>query len=209
MENDDLKYVQEFRTGSQTAFNKLYSKYLPIAVNFFSQDDLTRDETQDHCQEIFIKLFRALQTKEIINFKSLFYKTLLNKKKDLIRHKYRHQYVIMSLFCEPCSNQQIPEEQRNLIDLLIEPNEDLPDSQVEAQELQAIVQRCLDQIQDEKRKTIIAMKLDGYKEQQIAEILEINPHTVSSNWGRGKIFLQNCIKEYFKTGFDETDCCEE
>ncbi len=200
MENDDLKFVQEFQAGNQTAFNKLYSKYLPIAENFFLQDKLTRDFTQDYCQEIFIKLIRSLQTREVTNFRNLFFITLFNKKKDVLRQKYRNKFIILSLFDEVNGNHPSKEEQRYLLDLLEETNENLPDSQVQTQELQQIIQTCLDKIKNEKRRAIISLKLEGYKEQQIAKLLKINPHTVSSNWGRAKIFLQRCVSERLKTG---------
>jgi RNA polymerase sigma factor (sigma-70 family) len=209
MENDDLKFVQEFQAGNKKAFNHLYSKYLPIAENFFSQDDLTRDYTEDYCQDIFIKLLRALQTTPVTNFKSLFFMALLNKKKDLIRHKYRNKCIILSLFGELSGSGQSNDEQRYLLDLLEENNDNHPDSQFQSRELREIIRCCLDQIKDEKRKSIISLKLDGYKEHQIAKMLKLNPHTVSSNWGRGKLFLQNCITEHLKSGLSKKEGCDE
>lgn len=208
MENDDLKFVQEFQAGNDSAFNYLYFKYLPIAEAFFSQDDLTRDYTKDYCQDIFIKLIRALQTTQVTNFRSLFFMALLNKKKDLIRQKYRNNCIIMSLFDAISGSHQSKNEQHYLLDFLEEADENHPDSQYQMQELQRIIQGCVDKIKDEKRKAIISLKLDGYKEHQIAKMLKINPHTVSSNWGRGKLCLQICITEHLKSGIEKVNTCK-
>jgi len=192
--DDDLKLIQEFQDGDNSAFTKLYEKYYPIAKGFFIKDPLTRDYAEDYCQDIFIKLLRAIHVGNIKNFKNLFYMALMNKQRDLIRQKYRKDFTILSLFDDVGGDGDQSEAPRNLLDMLETASSMNPDEQYYYMELQEVVQSCLNKFEDEKRRTIIALKLDGFKEHQIAAILDINPHTVSSNWGRGKKMLRDCIK---------------
>jgi len=142
---------------------------------------------------------RAILVSESKSFKSLFYKSMVNKKKDVIRQKYRRNVSILSLFQDTSSGNSGSDQQKTVYDLVEEVSAVNPHEEYQFNELRKIVQRCINRITSEKRRLIIALKLDGLKEHQIASILNINPHTVSSNWGRAKLALQGCIRHYIET----------
>jgi len=199
MYEDDQKLIEEFKAGDESAFTKLYEKYFPFATGFFLKDPLTKNAAEDYAQDIFIKLARAILVSEIKSFKSLFYKSMVNKKKDVIRQKYRRNVSILSLFQDTSSGNSGSDQQKTVYDLVEEVSAVNPHEEYQFNELRKIVQRCINRITSEKRRLIIALKLDGLKEHQIASILNINPHTVSSNWGRAKLALQGCIRHYIET----------
>jgi len=200
MQDDDEKLVTAFKNGDESAFTKLYEKYFPIAKNFFLKDALTCNAAEDYCQDIFIKLARALLVSEVISFKSLFYKSLLNKKKDIIRQKYRQNVPILSLFQETSRTNSNSDSHRQVLEMVEEASGITPHDEIQFNELQTIVQNCVDKFHNEKRRLIVSLKLEGLKEHQIAAILHINPHTVSSNWGRAKLILRECILEQIEIG---------
>lgn len=191
--NDDNYLLNEYKSGKEYALTALYNKYFPYAKNFFESDKLTYAEAEDFSQEVFIKIARAILACEIKNFKNFFYTSLLNKKKDIIRKKYRKNIVLVSIFDELFSNTQSDENQQTILDTLAE--QATPYDNFQYKELQRFVKECIDSFDDLKRRTIISLKLDGYKEHQIANVLGVNPHTVNSNWGRGKVQLRDCVSE--------------
>lgn len=194
MVQTDEELIEQFKQGNDRAFNMIYERYYPNALKFFRADKLTANSAEDYCQEVFIRLARAMRVSEIKSFKSLFFKSLINRKKDLIRQKYRKKYKIISLFQEIKSGNQSSSKQRILLEIIeVETTQD-PSDNYHYLELQKIVQECIQKIKSEKRRTIVSLKLEGLKEQQIAAYLDLNPHTVSSNWGRAKLFLRRCIE---------------
>lgn len=197
MQNEDDILIQQFKNGDDSAFTKLYDKYFPLALNFFQKDPLTVNSAEDLAQDIFIKLARAISVNEIFSFKSLFYKAMFNKKKDLIRRKYRRNFPILSLFQEISSSSTKGGKESVLLDTIQETETLNPDEATQLKELEKIVRNCVDKFKNMKRRTIVALKLEGLKEVQIAEIMSINPHTVSSNWGRAKLLLRDCIQKNF------------
>lgn len=195
---EDEQLIQEFKKGNDLAFQKIYEKYFPLAKFFFLKDTLTASDAEDLSQDIFIKLARAMITTEIRSFKGLFYKALLNKKKDLIRLKYRKKVSILSLFQETMPAHHSGRDNRQLLEIVKETSSLNPHEQMQFNELQTIVRECVDKFSNDTRRTIVALKLEGLKEHQIASTLDINPHTVSSNWGRAKLVLRKCISEKLK-----------
>ena len=193
MTQTDEELIEQFKQGNERAFDIIYKRYYPNALKFFSSDTLTVNSAEDYCQEVFVRLARAMLVSEIKSFKSLFYKALINRKKDLIRQKYRRKYKIISLFQEYHSGHQSTSKPRTLLEMIeVESIQD-PADDYQFLELQKIIRECIDKIKSEKRRMIVALKLEGLKEQQIAEKSGMNPHTVSSNWGRAKVFLRRCI----------------
>jgi RNA polymerase sigma-70 factor (ECF subfamily) len=193
--DEDLTLIERFQKGDERAFNELYRKYYAFALHFFEDEPLTSSDAQDHCQEIFIKLFRILKFGKIKNFKALLNSTLRNKRIDAIRYKSRHKLQLISLLMDSSTEQSPDEKVKQLYEILVEKSVANPFDEIHFQELERIVAECIDQIKDEKRKIIVAQKLDNLKEQQIAELVKLNPNTVSSSWGRGKKFLRKCVHE--------------
>jgi RNA polymerase sigma-70 factor (ECF subfamily) len=193
MTRTDEELIEQYKQGDERAFNEIFERYYPNALKFFAADKLTANYAEDYCQEVFIRLSRAMLVSEIISFKSLFYKAIINRKRDLIRQKYRDKYKTISIFQEVTPCQQSASSQRSLLEIIeIESILD-PDDDYQYEELRKIVRECINKIKSEKRRLIVSLKLEGLKEQQIAETLALNPHTVSSNWGRAKSFLRQCI----------------
>ncbi|MCI0514515.1 RNA polymerase sigma factor [candidate division KSB1 bacterium] len=189
--DEDLKLIERFQKGDERAFTELYHRYFLIVLQFFEREPLTCNDAQDHCQEIFIKLFRNLKYGKVKNFKALLGSALRTKKIDAIRQKSRYKLQIMSLLMD-FSTESASDEKIKLFDETSNTN---PFDEVHFEELERIVAECLDQIIDERRRIIAAYKLENLKEQQIAELVKANPNTVSSNWGRAKKFLRLCVQK--------------
>lgn len=191
----DEELIEQYKQGDQRAFGEIFARYYPNALRFFTSDTLTASFAEDYCQEIFARLARAMLVSEIQSFKSLFYKALINRKRDLIRKKYRQPVKPVSLFQEFSSGQSSGNRQRFLIEIIEIRTNVNPEDELLYQELEKIVHECIHKIKSKNRREIIALKLEGLKELQIADLLGVNPHTVSSNWGRAKIALRQCILE--------------
>lgn len=195
----DEELIAQYKQGEQRAFGEIFARYYPDALRFFTSDPLTASYAEDYCQEIFARLARAMLVSEILNFKNLFYKALINRKRDLIRQKYRQQVKPVSLFQEFSSGQSSGSRQRFLLEIIEIRTILNPEDELLYKELEKIVRECINKIKSKNRREIIALKLEGLKEQQISEFLGLNPHTVSSNWGRAKVTLRQCILENLGT----------
>ena len=191
--DDDKHLVNEYKHGNQNALTILFNRYFPYAKHFFESDNLTRANAEDLSQEVFIKISRAILICDVKNFKKFLYTSLLNKKRDAIRKKYHEKIVLVSIFDEFLSEKSHDENQQMILNTLAEQTDE-PDADLQYNELQRIVAECIDSFHDIKRRTIVSLKLEGLKENQIADLLDLNPHTVNSNWGRGKLQLRECVQ---------------
>ncbi|MBN1350179.1 sigma-70 family RNA polymerase sigma factor [candidate division KSB1 bacterium] len=192
--NDDSALIEEYKRGNEYALTLLYNKYFSHAKRFFESDKLTRPDAEDFAQEVFLKITRAILVCDISNFKKFFYTALLNRKKDAIRKKYRNNFVVISIFDEVFSEKSAEGREPVVLDTL-RISVDTPFTDIRFKELKRIVQECIEAFHDEKRRLIVSLKIQGYRENQIAEVMNINPHTVNSNWGRGKIQLRDCVSK--------------
>ena len=57
----DRELIEEFKRGSDAAFNELIRKYLDLVYGFFQKITSDKMEAEDLAQAVFIKLFKALK----------------------------------------------------------------------------------------------------------------------------------------------------
>lgn len=191
---EDRRLMNEYKHGNENALTILFNRYFPYAKHFFESDKLTWADAEDLSQEVFIKIARAILVCDVKNFKKFLYTSLLNKKKDAIRKKYREKMVLVSIFDKFFSEKSSDKNQQIILNTLAIQT-DKPYFDFQYNELQKMVAECIDLFRDIKRRTIVTLKLEGFKENQIANLLNINPHTVNSNWGRGKLQLRDCVRK--------------
>ncbi|MCD4692954.1 MAG: sigma-70 family RNA polymerase sigma factor [Calditrichales bacterium] len=170
--DDDFNLIRNYQQGEEQAFSKLFHKYYPLIYQILISKGIPQTEAEDMTSEIFITLIEALKS---YRFESPFEHYLRRVVRNRIFDFYRKKDVA---WCY-----------KDLQHLAIDQTENF-----EQAEIDEIVDLCLQQIKNLVRRSIIACWLEGYKRNQIAELLELPLGTIHSNIERGKVDFKKCVQ---------------
>lgn len=186
MENKSRRKADELfdqvRTGDQKAFELLFSIYF-ARLNDFAKN-VVKDEiiSQDIVQEVFVKVWEERAKIETLNMEAYFFRLVRNRCIDYIKHlkvinnriqeirvlsKYEELYRIDFIGNEPYV--LIEQELKNRIETTI----------------RSLPERC--------REVFLLSRIEGLKNKEIAEKLDINIKNVERHLSRA---LQSFRKNF-------------
>ena len=175
----------QVKAGDQKAFEQLFSIYF-ARLNDFAKN-VVRDDviSQDIVQEVFVKVWESSAEIESINLEAFLFRLVRNRCIDYIKHikvvNNRIQEVnISSKYEELYRIDFIGNEPYVLIEL----------------ELKAKIERTIQGLPERCREVFIMSRMDGLKNKEIAEKLDINIKNVERHINRAmQSFRQNFSEE--------------
>lgn len=169
---NDFELIRNYQQGEEQAFTDLFLKYYPLVYKIFFTKGIPQAEAEDLTAEIFIKLIEALKT---YRFEQPFPHYLRRVVRNRLFDFYRAKKI-------------------DWLPLELELSLKLKSSSDEEFDLHEIIDHCLQQIKSLLRRAILLSWLEGYKRNQIAELLNLPIGTVHSNLERGKSQLRDCVQ---------------
>lgn len=172
MEINLLKKVKE---GDKYAFADLYNEYAEYALRVAMAVTRNKVSAADAVQEAFIKVYRNIYSFDLDkSFDPWFYRILINEcnrvlgktPKEMITGNYIEEDINISI-----KDEYKFEEYENLY-------------------------RAIQNLEYINRAPIILKYLKGFKESEIADILEINVNTVKSRLFKGRQKLKSLIEQF-------------
>ena len=191
---DIQSVVRDCLSGNETAWSAFFTEYAPIGMNILSRRlaDLSLDEKEDIIQNTFSKLLKGglknFRGSTVYEFLAYFRRIVMNEALTYLKSGRGWEDTI-SL------DQEADRDQPQL------PQLEVHDGNVEAyagaktREQLNIIQMVLEGSPIET-KQVVLMKMEGYKDREIADIVGISPGTVASKYSR--------IKERIKKVLDRT-----
>jgi len=153
----DKQLIRDIAAGDHESFKKLYQLYADYALRTAYGITRNKADASDIVQETFIKVYRHIGSfQQDKSFKPWFYRILVNEARTLIAKRARQPIAI---------------EREQTLDLLNE------EEDAEANEL---LYSALDQLRERDRSILMLKYLIGFKEKEIAHMLELNVNTVKS-----------------------------
>jgi RNA polymerase sigma factor (sigma-70 family) len=182
---DDMQSVMAgCFSGNETAWSAFFTEYAPIAMNILSHrlGDLSLDEKEDIIQNTFSKLLKGglknFRGSTRYEFLAYFRRIVLNEALTYLKSG-REWKDTASLDQERDRDQ--PESPQ------LEVHDGNPEAYAGAKkhEQLQIITTVLEGSPVET-KQVVLMKMEGYKDREIADILGISPGTVASKYSRIK-----------------------
>ncbi len=171
---DDHTFISMLNKKSKEAFHMLYEDYYRMFVVFALDFVNDRDVAEDLVQELIVSLYeKEIQFENMAVFKSYMYNAVRNNCLNHIRHQ-----DVKSRYASKV--QDNPEESKDLHD------------EIEEQEIYRQLFLVIDNLPD-RCKQVFELHLQGKKNQEIAEVLNISIETVKTQKKRA---LQR-IKQQF------------
>ncbi len=141
-----------------------------------------REDAEDLCQEVFIKIYRSIGTfKHRSKLSTWIYRIAVNLSLNHIRKKN--------------PGRPISHEKTELIPGL---HLDRPDLSLEQKERRNVVQWAINSLPVNQRVVLKLQKFEGFSSRQIADMLDCSLFTVQSRLHRAKVNLYKKLLPYLK-----------
>ncbi|MGM8364912.1 RNA polymerase sigma factor [Virgibacillus sp. W0181] len=171
--DSERKWLKKIKKGDQQAFRKLYNAYADYALRTAYAITRNQNHAADIVQETFIKVYRNIGTFKIDQpFKPWFYKILLNESRRYMK-KQNKQAMAM--------------ESEELLDYF---NEKATNNK---EKLHEDVQGVLSKLSETHRTVLVLKYMNGFTEQDIATLLELNVNTVKSRLYKARLKFKAVI----------------
>lgn len=177
-QKSDDSLIVLFQNGEREVFRFLVERYQEkvrnIVFSIFNDADLVDDISQ----EVFIKVFQALQN---FRFESSFYtwvyRITVNKCRDELRKKKVKRFFSFQSF-EKTTNLKI---------------ENMATTSFDDENMMGVIQETMKKLPEKFRLPIILKDIDGLSYDEIAEVLDCEVGTVKSRLSRGRSMLKELL----------------
>ena len=186
-DNELISYVAQ---GDREAFAELVGRYKNRITNYIHSIVRDREAAVDLAQETFIRVFYKAHTfRGVVQFSTWLYRIATNLSINETRRRKRHPTQSLDAQSETGEGEvgwEIPDEAPH------------PEACYELRELQRLVHQAVNQISPVYKIPLILKEIEGYRYDEIAEILDIPEGTVKSRINRAR----RALKQYVSTHAD-------
>lgn len=184
---DDRNMVGRCQKGDSLAFEELVRKYQQTVLNLAYHYLGSRNEVEDVAQKIFTKIYFSLPKFDLRRpFFPWLYRIAINQCYDelrRIRRQKTHTFSELSL------------EETSSIEKLISQNEIPQTTDEDRQEIQALLQKILNQLPDQQRLAIVLRDLETVPYSKIAEILKCTEQAARLKVFRARARLKTLMEK--------------
>jgi len=186
---DEQTLIQQAaQRGDLEAFNQLvmfYQDFLyRIAMNILHDEDAAADAIQ----QAFLSAFRSLRTFRGGSLRSWLSRIVVNACYDGLRRNARSRTLPLQIF-----NQD--DEEMDPAAWLADPDPS-PEARAEANELQHIIQTCLQALPEHYRLALLLVDMEGLSYEEAAAALDIPKGTIKSRLARARNALRLSLQRY-------------
>jgi RNA polymerase sigma-70 factor (ECF subfamily) len=180
--------------GDAAAWEEIVQRYHRRIYNICYRFAGSSDDAQDLTQEVFIKMYKTLNTYDVERAAFMTWVTTVTRNL-LVDHfrKTKHDRMTDSLDA-PLSEHEDAMPLRDRI----EDNSLPPDARVQSRETQESVHHALQKLSPELREAVILRDLQDMDYREIATVLRVPEGTVKSRINRGRAELARLLQRTYK-----------
>lgn len=178
----DEVLVTKVLNGERDAFDVLIRKYQGIIYNYIFKNTLSREDSEDIIQEVFVKAYKNLYRLENKDkFYSWLFRIVVNTMNTFLRNKKGYQVVEDSVVLSIQDNAK-----------------DTPEQILEIKEENIELLGKLRVLNEEERNAMILKYVQGFSYKEVGEILGIKEETIKTKLYRAKKKLYETSKKAYK-----------
>ncbi|MDY0407474.1 RNA polymerase sigma factor [Virgibacillus soli] len=164
--------IKKIKKGNEQAFARLYEQYADYALRTAFAITKNKYDASDVVQETFIRVYRNIHSFDIKRpFRPWFYRILINECKRHLHKKTTHAIIV---------------ESTEVLEFL------------HAKGMESVhvehVMLALENLTEDERTLIVLKYLDGFKEKELAEVMELNVNTIKSRLYRARQRLKAILR---------------
>ncbi|MDR3219710.1 MAG: RNA polymerase sigma-70 factor [Dysgonamonadaceae bacterium] len=171
----DSQWIKNIKEDDYTSYNQLFMYYYPKLCVFVNSIINDRYDTEDIVQDLFVKLWTNRKEIDLqTNISAYLFRTAKNKAINFIRDEANRKILL----------EKIGTEDESYLDGNF-PDED---------EYDEALLDCIRQLPPRCKEILLMHRVDGYKQKEIAEKLNISLQTIKNQTGAALRRLKNCLE---------------
>ena len=187
---DEQALIQAALDGDLDAFNRLVLHYQDIAYNVAYRIMGEPNAADDAAQESFITAYQKLDQYRGGSFKAWLLRIVTNNCYDELRRRQRQPVTPLK--------PDLPDGETLEDPYWIEDETASPEEQTEQAELQAAIQKCINQLDRKFRVILVLVDVEGLDYQTAAEAAGTPVGTVKSRLARARERVQDCLQGFWE-----------
>jgi RNA polymerase sigma-70 factor, ECF subfamily len=183
LRDPDIRLMLRVRQDDSVAFAELVELYQHRLVTVMHHLVANKEEAEDLAQEVFLRVYRTRKKyRARAKFSTWLFTIANNLALNALRSRQRKP--------------SIPLDVRDSGPLGPRPAEHLVRDRLQQQELAAIVQRALEQLNERQRAAVVLNKFEDMNYADIAEVMNLTTKAVKSLLSRARENLRVALKDY-------------
>jgi RNA polymerase sigma-70 factor, ECF subfamily len=181
------EWIRKAKQGDLAAFRKIYDQFAQRVLNFIYRMVNSSEEAEDLTQEAFIAVYRSLGSlKDDTRFEPWLFRIARN----LVYQQYRSRQP------ESISIDAQDEDGQSLLQL--KDTRKNPDEAFQSVELEAVVQKVIQQLPEKYREVFVLSALRKMSYQEISDIVGRSLPSVKTDIHRARLEVRQRVKDYLK-----------
>ncbi len=187
---DEIALIGAARSGDLDSFNRLVLAYQDQVFNHALRIMGEDAAAEDAAQDAFISAFRNLNGYRGGSFRAWLLRIVTNACYDELRRRKRRPTTPLEPLDEEGEEVESPSW---LVDV-----SELPEDELERQELARAIQHCLNSLPDDFRAAVVSVDLQGLDYSEVAQVLSVPLGTVKSRLARARLRLRDCLQGFWE-----------
>lgn len=189
MDPQELRFVERLRRRDERAFNELVQLYEQRVFRLVFRMLGRRDEAEDMVQEVFVQVFKAIETfRGESKLSTWIYRIAVNLCKNRTKYLSRRRADAQDEL-EPVAEWKSLNEGRGVT--VGETSQ--PDHMVQGYQLEIIVKRGISQLEPDFREVLVLRDVEDLPYDEIVEITGLPEGTVKSRIHRARLMLKQRV----------------
>jgi len=190
-DSTERRFVERLQRHDERAFNELVEAYSPRVYRLVARILGRREDAEDMAQEVFVQVFKGIgQFRGESKLGTWIYRVAINLCKN--RSKYlsrRHDDKQDAL--DAVADRQPLNQARGVTSGQI----NRPDHMVEGMQIEAIMRRCIAELEPDFREALILRDVENLSYEEIIEITGVAEGTVKSRIHRARALLKQRVSQ--------------
>jgi RNA polymerase sigma-70 factor, ECF subfamily len=185
----DLIWMERIKKGDTEALRELVEAHEHRIIGAVAKMLGDESDAEDIAQQVFLRVWKsAARYEPTAKFTTWLFKITRNLVFNELRRRRRHPTQSMDASSEDDRPFQAPD-----------PGAKPPDTSLLDDEMQAAIQRAIDELPEIQRMAIILRRYDDVSYEEIAEILDLSVPAVKSVLFRARTELREKLKQYLES----------
>jgi RNA polymerase sigma-70 factor (ECF subfamily) len=199
LRDPDIRLMLRVRADDDIAFADLVELYQHRLVTVMHHLVGNKEEAEDLAQETFLRVYRTRKKyRPRAKFSTWLYTIANNLALNALRSRQRKPVVPLDVRDSGPLGPR-PAEQ------LVLDRQNQPGERMQQQELAAVVQKALEELNERQRAAVVLNKFEDMNYAEIAEIMGLTTKAVKSLLSRARDNLRETLKQYINMDNDWSD----
>lgn len=172
----------------ETRFEDIYLSYFSKMKYFAKEYVISEEDAENIVQDVFVELW---ENKEMLNMHMNLIAYLFTTIKNKCLNHLRHKLVVQE------TASKLQEEYTISLRMNLDSLEAFDNNLFSDQDIEKIISRALDTLSEKYRTIFIMSKIEGKKQKEIAQELNISINTIETQMGIAYKKLRIELKDYF------------